>query len=288
MPCLFCKSDKTVPSIYEDTVFNNKVFSYLKCKNCKLIYLNPLPGKDDYEKMYPSKYQGEINAENEYVRDFDKVFGYYETYATGKKILDYGCGNGSYLNRMNKLGYDCTGVEFSEEVVSKMNENLKPMKFYTIEKFNADIDENEKYDIIHLANVIEHLENPVAVISKLKRHLNRDGIFMVYGPLEANFSVVFGFRNLVFGIRKYLLKSQVSHAPLHLFFSNRFNQKQFFERAGLKVDYFEVNDQMWPFPETYKEAKGFYGKNFFLLAKVSLMISRLYPKWGTTFYCVAS
>jgi len=92
--CPFCFSGEHTSSYLPSTFFNNKRFDYVKCINCKLIYLNPFPVADDFEKLYPATYQSGINSsicEDPYKKiggirfSYGKQFDLITKYASGKK-----------------------------------------------------------------------------------------------------------------------------------------------------------------------------------------------------------
>ena len=60
MPCPFCLSSLVKSYPYPKNVFNGKDFSYVRCSNCDLVYLNRFPEYDDYEAMYPPSYQSNL------------------------------------------------------------------------------------------------------------------------------------------------------------------------------------------------------------------------------------
>lgn len=79
----------------------------------------------------------------------------------GCKILDLGCGNGSLVNELNKLGFDAYGADASETGIA-IAKNSFGNKF-----FHIDVNKNTpqeildlKFDIIISTEVIEHLYSP--------------------------------------------------------------------------------------------------------------------------------
>ena len=59
--CPFCSSTEYKESYLPDTFFNEKLFHYVECINCKLIYVTPFPTQEDYIAMYPPSYQSGVN-----------------------------------------------------------------------------------------------------------------------------------------------------------------------------------------------------------------------------------
>lgn len=95
----------------------------------------------------------------------------------GGKILDIGCMDDYLLKRLPKK-FDYTG--FDEEPLC---ENKKIIKGKV-----EDYLENKKYDIVLCTEVLEHLDDPVDVIKKIKRLSKRFVLISV--PNEPFFSVM--------------------------------------------------------------------------------------------------
>lgn len=86
-----------------------------------------------------------------------------------KKVLEVGCGTGDLLASLEpKRGF---GMDLSSEMIKIAQKKHKNLKFST--KYP-----NEKYDFIFMTDVIEHLEKPGIVISKISSLMNKDSVFI--------------------------------------------------------------------------------------------------------------
>lgn len=99
-------------------------------------------------------------------------------YKTTGKILDYGCGDGSFLNFMKNNNFSIIGYE----------PNLKASNtaIYKIGKENIinnleDIKDNS-LDIITLWHVLEHIYNPEDILTNLQKKLKKEGIIIIAVP----------------------------------------------------------------------------------------------------------
>jgi 2-polyprenyl-3-methyl-5-hydroxy-6-metoxy-1,4-benzoquinol methylase len=293
--CPFCLSEQYSSSYLPDTFFNGKLFKYIKCKNCHLIYVNPLPKTDDYAAMYPPSYQSGIN--HEVLSDpnkklpglrfsYQKHFELIHKFSPSKKILDYGCGQANFLINAIHHGFECDGTEYNLQHIEILKKEIPKSAFYSIEEFISTNDLH--YDVIRLSNVLEHLENPKTIIEKLILKLNDNGLLLVEGPIETNFSIALLFRKLYFKSRKLLQENwTVNHPPTHLLFSNAKNQRDFFSNFTLTDLHFEIMESEWPFPEKPEDVKSFGAMFKYCIAKLSIVFSMLlFSKWGNTFIYV--
>ncbi len=125
--------------------------------------------------------------------------------ASGKKILDYGCGSGYGAHLLSATAFHVTGVDLDESAVR-----------YARDKYHADnlmyklIPEvtNEKFDIISSFQVIEHVRDDKAFIEKLKSMLNPGGCILISTPDKKN--RLFRFIQKpwnIYHLREYSVKS---------------------------------------------------------------------------------
>ena len=88
-------------------------------------------------------------------------------------ILDFGCGAGSFLKKLNNSGYkDLSGVEVSE------TKNARTDNCFVISKTI----QKRKYDVILMMDVLEHIQDDLAILRKIKSHLKADGILLLSVP----------------------------------------------------------------------------------------------------------
>lgn len=282
--CLFCDHEQVKPSYYPDTVFEGKLFSYVECLNCSLVFVDPLPTPEDLIKMYPPEYQGEEGFFDDahYAHELSLLKKHFPVNCT---VLDFGCGAGDFLLSAFKLGFNCVGVEFNPLQVERLKVKFPHIQFYTTEAFLAD--ESAKYDVIRLSNVLEHLTTPFDTLTSLCNKLKTSGGVFIIGPLEENFNFARQIRKLYFIFKKLFQPGSTStHAPRHILFSNNRNQLEFFQRIKLTAEHYSIIEVEWPFPQTLSEAPSLVAKAKWLVAKVSMAFSRLMPQAGNVFYYI--
>ena len=277
--CLFCNQSVFKKATMVPTSFNNKIFTYKKCKNCGLVFIEPLLNQMDYEQLYSVNYHDEFYFVD---KDYGKKVSLINNFCDKNKILDYGCGDGGFLRQIASLEFECVGLDYGEELISRLNEKYQEISFYTINYFWENV--NEKFDIIHLGDVLEHLTNPQEIMNKLKQKLNPGGFFVLEGPLEDNVNLAFFFR-LFYTKIKFLLKPNLvaSHKPYHVLFADYKNQIKFFESLGIETQYYKVSERAWPFNGKLKNIKGPGSLLQYLISSVSIFISFFVPHWGNRF-----
>ena len=290
MNCLFCNSSNLSKSYLPDTKFNNKVFTYKKCKDCRLIFIDPIPNDDDLIKLYPTSYQNGIEntvLDNPYHKLIGLRYSYGYQFDLLKSvnfkgtIIDFGCGNANFIVNAKHYGFNCEGVEYNAEHVVILKNEIPSSNFYTVDDF---FNSNQKFDLIRLSNVLEHFTNPKEIVNKIIQFLKPGGYLLVEGPVETNFNLAKFIRSLYFKSRKTVQSNYIAaHNPTHIIFTNRKNQLQFFNDFLLTRIHYKISEAEWPFPSSIKSAKGFIPKLNAIIAKVSMVVSKLNKNWGNTF-----
>jgi 2-polyprenyl-3-methyl-5-hydroxy-6-metoxy-1,4-benzoquinol methylase len=117
-------------------------------------------------------------------RNVNKVEKYCEIFLKSKsKILDVGCGYGDQLNFFKEKGHITKGIEpgLTRSIFAKEQFNLDVLNI-KIEEIDSYLDTNEKFDLIYLNQVLEHLSNPIKVLKILKKYLKTDGYLFIAVP----------------------------------------------------------------------------------------------------------
>ena len=97
------------------------------------------------------------------------------------KILDIGCGGGIICEPLARLGAKVTGIDFAPnnikaaKIHSKKNKLKINYIYKDIEKSKLD----EKFDLILMFEVLEHLDNWKKTIKNIKKNLNKNGIIII-------------------------------------------------------------------------------------------------------------
>lgn len=159
----------------------------------------------------------------------------------GMNVLEVGCAEGGVIKAFAKLGCNCVGVELSEQRL----ENAKKLNKDIIESMSLDLITSDiyapsfeekfanKFDLIILKDVIEHIHDQEKIMAKFKTFLAEDGhIFFGFPP----FNMPFG------GHQQVAQHKMVSNVPyIHLL--PRGIYKKYLEFFGtIPDDLLEVKD----------------------------------------------
>ena len=111
------------------------------------------------------------------------------------KILDVGCGGGIICEPLARLGAKVTGIDFAPNniIAAKIHSKKNKLK---INYINKDIEKSkldEKFDVILMFEVLEHLDNWKKTIKNIKKNLNKNGLIIIStinrNPLSKLFAI---------------------------------------------------------------------------------------------------
>ena len=137
---------------------------------------------DGYEEEYhrvtidPDGKERHLLLEREQALSRIKEITDYLDALNGKKILDIGCGLGWLLSHLDD-GWDKYGIEISK-FASNHAQQFGSIHNGTLENFSS----NSKFDIITMNHVIEHLENPILALTKIRSLLDDKGVLILGTP----------------------------------------------------------------------------------------------------------
>lgn len=177
----------------KDYTVSNEMFTVLIDEESDLLVTTPRPEDDNLSAYYESKdYISHSDSSNSL---FDKIYQIVRNYTLRKKIklvssfelsekliLDIGAGTGDFLVQCKKSGWKVEGVE-----PSKNARDLAEHKLGI--KLKTQISElgTEKYDVITMWHVLEHVPNLIDYVSQLNGLLKPKGTLVVAVPNHKSF-----------------------------------------------------------------------------------------------------
>ncbi len=96
------------------------------------------------------------------------------------RLLDVGCGGGEFLLKMRELGWEVEGVETDPVAAGKAVRDFG-LLVHSSSLQDASLPSGY-FDVITLNHVIEHVEDPVALIRECSRLLRRGGRLVLMTP----------------------------------------------------------------------------------------------------------
>ncbi len=113
-----------------------------------------------------------INCDGCYVRNLVKSL-------KNRKLLDIGCGSGIFLEVAKSRGFKVKGIDFNKHILHILPENIK--EDVIIGDF-LSYETDEKFDVITMFFVLEHMPNVKEVLRKVWGMLKYGGILAISTP----------------------------------------------------------------------------------------------------------
>lgn len=150
----------------------------------------------------------------------------------GLSVLDVGCGFATTSKHIQELGNEVTGIEESEEAVTKARTRIGSVIQGDLQMVDQIADRlgGRRFDAIILADVLEHLPWPAGVLRSYLRFLEDDGRVIVSLPNVGLWSVRL---SLLTGRFQYQDTGVLDRT--HLRFFTRRSARELLGNAGLSV-----------------------------------------------------
>lgn len=203
--------------------------------------------------------KNEVAAYAKRARRIEKDF-IVEKFCTGKTVLDVGCigqdrnfaADNWLHNKIKKIASKADGVDI---LIAEINElKQKGYSMYSVDELKTL---NTKYDVVLMADVIEHVDDPVSFLKFYSSFLTDTGIMLISTP---NSNRSNNFINILFN-------NTYSVNPEHVFWFCPKTMAEVVERAKLTMADFH-----WaPHYYTSKQVKGFYQKLKYMLGHLLIL-----------------
>jgi len=176
--CPVCKSSN------ELEIFTKEGGRYIKCLDCTMVYLNPVFTDEAIKDYYQSNHseQSEVvesDTDNFYVDIYNGGLDKIEKLSSDlSNILDIGCSSGTFLDLAKRRELDTFGIELNKTEYKYAKE--KGHKVYNDLLENIDL--KEKFDVVTLWDVFEHLIDGEFYLKEIKKVLSKKGIIFLQIP----------------------------------------------------------------------------------------------------------
>jgi SAM-dependent methyltransferase len=165
--------------------------SYLTgCHECGLLFANPQPSPQDLERQYAPDGAWRHGREARAAKRVDRPaasrdprdvvlealarFVPIDAPPAGSRVLDFGCGDGKFLDRLQDRGWKTFGIEPSTDFAFSRHEQLREPP--------AD----GRFSLVILHHVLEHIPEPLTLLKQLAASLEVGGTLFVSIPSVDN------------------------------------------------------------------------------------------------------
>ena len=230
--CPLCSS-KDIKNliICEDHLVSGESFAINVCNSCTFKFTNPRPENELLHKYYQSEhYISHTSKANSLRHVLYKTIRNYTlknklklVNSLSKKgnILDVGCGTGEFLKTYSNANWTIQGIE-PELKAREKAEKLLGIKLI---KSLFDCKNENKYQIITLWHVLEHLPELNKTIEHLKKLLSKQG------------RLIFALPNVdSYDAKKYKEYWAAYDVPRHLYHFSQISFNKLMKNHNLKIE----------------------------------------------------
>jgi len=227
-----------------------ETFQVVRCRSCGFVYSTLPTNKEVMEQLYDAAYyradtrndyyfhncvtDATVDKDDSNIRDFRKGLSLIETYRSGGKLLDVGCGPGVFLSLAKERGWDVTGVDVSPFAVSYASGSLG---HNAIAGELEEVGFPEKYfDVVTLWDVIEHLPAPIRTLREVHRVLKDDGLVFVDTPNERSLLKVLSRATYCLTAGKFRYAASKMYHQWHLSYFTGRTLHIALSKAGFRID----------------------------------------------------
>jgi SAM-dependent methyltransferase len=217
---------------YEYRTTGAEEFTFVRCRGCGILVLDPRPSDAESPGLYPPDYEpyrfselpGLVRVGREFVQ-YRKVRALLDWARPEARIVDVGCGAGSTLLLLRKfgpVGLRLVGWDFP-------GPHLARLAAAGIETIGAPIDgaHAPKFvDVFVLNQVLEHFPEPDRVLAALHGALRPGGAVFIETPDSAGLDARW-FRSGFWG---------GYHIPRHFVIFDQTNLRSLVESTGFRVE----------------------------------------------------
>ena len=238
--CPWCGSEKAQINLWlKDEFLTKEDFHICECLNCGLLYTMPRPDKDKIGLYYKSEayFSHQENKKGFIPKVYERVKSInlkhkYRLATSGMqpgKLLDIGCGVGDFLHTAEMHGWECIGVEPSEDAKAIAQKRMKGM-IITSEELESFSD--GAFDVITMWHVLEHVDDLKWQVAQLQRLVKPSGRVVIAVP---NYKSYDG---------QYYEEHWAAYdVPRHLNHFNQITLSKIFKTSGLEL--FKMDKLKW-------------------------------------------
>ena len=189
VPCPLCDNDSN--SLFDQRIFRGYQVSNRLCSNCGLVYQSPRMTEKELDDFYISEYrQIYKGTEEPDQKDIDlqaaRAMGIINLLRDRgveqvKRFLDIGASTGTLIEKVKKE-YQCDAIGIEPGSAYQTYARSRGNEVFGSLDDLLESGEN-KFDLVSMIHVLEHLPNPVGYLKELRSdHLDDQGMILIEVP----------------------------------------------------------------------------------------------------------
>ena len=190
----------------------------------------------------------------------------------GSRLLDVGCASGDIAVELGIKGYSVYGIDFESERLKRaqqLAEKYGQNVTFTQSSFD-DFNQHAIFDGIILGEILEHFNDPVAVLRRIGGMLDKDGKIILTTP---------NMPSLNNRLKFFFLGIFPDNNPEHKFYFDNRRLKEVVDETNFVIEFFETRYANLQNPSIFLTSL----ENVFLG-----WVPKLFRQFGNTIFAVLS
>lgn len=156
--------------------------NFHECLNCKSVAIFPLPTEAQLSSFYQNYHAVDafLAKADKKVKRARRRIRALSLLTPGRRFLDVGASIGAAAEGARQLGFTATAIEIDEQAVEHGRRLYPKVDFHTggFEALATDA----VFDVLYMAEIIEHVTNPKRLIQQAKEKTAPGGIVFLTTP----------------------------------------------------------------------------------------------------------
>jgi SAM-dependent methyltransferase len=183
-PCLLCGNRPAIPLLEapDRIEASGKWFLVVQCPTCGLCFTNPRPSEASMALLCGDALPPRLPSFRRTSRAGRRGFGYRRVIAPHgqKRLLDFGCGAGSFLQRMHSCGWAVQGLDTSAEAIQHIRDDLGLPALTG--SLPHELLEPGSFDAITMWQSLQYVRWPLETLKAARRLLAPGGKVIIAAP----------------------------------------------------------------------------------------------------------
>jgi 2-polyprenyl-3-methyl-5-hydroxy-6-metoxy-1,4-benzoquinol methylase len=220
-------------------------FEVLRCESCETAWRSNMYTPAQVAAMYEDEPYEEhpffgYDSDAESLRKvpryrrFEHALEVLERELSGRRLLDVGAGAGTFMAIAATRGWDVHGVEMNAALCREADRAVGAGRTFC-GAFEALDGSDERYDVITMWDVIEHVLDPAAFVARAQRMLRPGGAIVLCTPDEESMLAGTGKAILSATKGRVFYPALALHPRYHTFFFSGTSLENLFAARGMTV-----------------------------------------------------
>jgi len=110
----------------------------------------------------------------------DLRYKHLKKYFKGNSCLELGCADGKGTKLLTQYFENVVAVDGSRKLIEQAKKDIRNAVF--INSYFEELKLKEKFDVVILAHILEHVDNPVQILKITKKFVKKEGVIIIDVP----------------------------------------------------------------------------------------------------------